>query len=311
MTHAQRAGVARTLRLTKHHGLANDFLVALDPDVELDADQARALCDRVTGIGADGLVVARAVSGAAATCTGTSHGETYAVHMRLYNADGSVAEMSGNGIRCLAQAVAEDRRADHLELLVETDAGMRQVSVEPGAHSGEIQARVDMGAVWEGPSVPDAVIPASSRLLGTAELGNPHVVLTCDGGSPARDLVDLHGATIDGAVPGGANVHVIELVDRGTLRMFTYERGVGPTRACGTGAAAAAHLAHRAGHVNEVVTVVMPGGSARVELGDDVLPRRGEVGPSDRCPVVLTGPAVRVATVLVDASALAVGVMAR
>ena len=128
------------MRLSKHHGLGNDFLVLLD-DLEPDPALARRLCDRRRGVGADGLIVGRPPGAALGSGGGpgpgpgvASEGEagTVDVIMVLRNADGSRAEMSGNGIRCLGQAVALDRGADRLELVVATDAGPRALAVAPG-----------------------------------------------------------------------------------------------------------------------------------------------------------------------------------
>ena len=126
------------MRLTKHHGLGNDFLVTFD-DVELTADLARRLCDRRRGIGADGVIAARSGVGGAD------------LEMHLRNSDGSVAAMSGNGVRCLAQAaVLRDEQPLPIEgrtLAISTAAGMRGVTVWPGADRATCQARVGMGSV--------------------------------------------------------------------------------------------------------------------------------------------------------------------
>ena len=126
------------MRLTKHHGLGNDFLVTFDP-VELTADLARALCDRRRGIGADGLIAARPGEG------------DVDVRMELRNSDGTVAAMSGNGIRCLAQAILDQRGVAAAELLIGTAAGVRHVTIELSGGRGEAWARADMGAVGPGP----------------------------------------------------------------------------------------------------------------------------------------------------------------
>ena len=121
------------LELTKHHGLGNDFLVAFHPHVDDLPALARRVCDRRRGIGADGLLIAETEPG-------------YAARMTLYNADGSMAEMSGNGIRCFAQAVAM-RRGDMVAQRILTDAGERIVTLFPTDDPAVIEAAVDMGAV--------------------------------------------------------------------------------------------------------------------------------------------------------------------
>ena len=210
-----------SLTLTKHHGLGNDFLVVFDPPVADLPALARRLCDRRRGIGADGLLVAATAEG-------------YAARMVLYNADGSRAEMSGNGIRCFAQAVA--RRVGSLDdQLVLTDAGERLVRLTAG-DDDTVEASVDMGPVerLDVPSDWDALGCHPDRPVAHLGLGNPHSVVGVDD----VDVVDL--------VALGAKVpHVnLEIVEPGeqqhVIRMRVHERGAGITEACGTGACASA-----------------------------------------------------------------------
>jgi diaminopimelate epimerase len=192
--------------------------------------------------------------------------------MTLHNADGSRAEMSGNGIRCLAQAVARSRGTDSVDLDVRTDAGHRHVEVRP-AGERTVQVRVAMGAITEAPA-PDLALGAKDTL--GASVGNPHVVALYPDRSSldaAADAFAMTDRNVEFVVPGPAE-------DELTMRVV--ERGAGETQACGTGACAAAWAAHRWGLVGERVTVHMPGGSAQVELGDEVF---------------LLGPAVLVADV--------------
>jgi diaminopimelate epimerase len=242
------------VHLTKHHGLGNDFLVLLGG--EATPAMARALCDRRTGIGADGLLWG------APTTDGAD------VTMVLYNADGSRAEMSGNGIRCLAQAVAAGRDAD---LRIATDAGLRRVEVRQDG-PGRIQARVDMGAVTKATVPP---IDLGAKDLAGASVGNPHVVALYPD-------VASRDAAADGFAQTDRNVEFVVVGPGDEVRMRVVERGVGETQACGTGACAAAWAAHGWGLVGDRVTVRMPGGDADVELGETVH---------------LTGPAVYVADI--------------
>lgn len=258
------------MRLTKHHGLGNDFLVLLDLDgiYPVSPDQAVALCDRHTGIGADGLLrVTAGVGGADVT-------------MRLLNADGSVAEMSGNGIRCLAQAVFQAGLAAPPLLTVATDAGLRTVRVleRTGPRTQILSA--EMGQAKVGEERPEWVDGEVLRAV-QVDVGNPHIVLHWGGAQlPDQDSLIAIGARIDDSTPGGANVEIIQPASGGGLDLVVYERGVGPTQACGTGACAAAAAAHGWELVAETATVHMPGGSVEVTLGD---------------PVVLTGEATSVA----------------
>ena len=263
-----------TLTLTKHHGLGNDFLVVFDPpDVDLP-DLARRLCDRRRGVGADGLLVATGADG-------------YTSRMVLYNADGSRAEMSGNGIRCFAQAVAR-RDGDLADQLVLTDAGDRLVRLVATDDVDVIEASVDMGSVdpIDEPSDWSSLGCHPDRPVAHLSLGNPHSVVGVD----EVGVVDL--AELGAKVP-----HVnLEIVEPGSqqhmIRMRVHERGAGITEACGTGACASAYAAAAWGLATPVdgkLTVHMDGGSATVEL-DAPTPGR----------VTLTGPATFVATIEIE-----------
>lgn len=268
------------LTLTKHHGLGNDFLVALDVDSDDLPTLARQLCDRRRGIGADGLLVAESLAG-------------YAARMTLYNADGSRAEMSGNGIRCFAQAIAV-RRGDFSDQLILTDAGDRLVSLAPTDDPATITATVEMGevSVLDPPSNWDSLGCNPDRPVAHLSLGNPHSVVGVDEVS----AVDLQ--TLGEQVP----LINLEIVEPGpgpydiTLRV--HERGAGITEACGTGACAAAYAAMSWGLVSDNahdgIQVHMDGGTATVMFASDSPTR-----------AVLTGPATIIATIEVALSELA------
>ncbi len=272
------------MRLTKHHGLGNDFLVLLDADGSwpVDAAAVRALCDRHRGLGADGLI--RATRSARPDAAG---GTAHAV-MALTNADGSPAEMSGNGIRCLAQAVLAAGWAPGPEVVIDTPAGRRTVTAYDAGNAPVGDFSVDMGPARLVGEAPEWAGGALARAV-TVDTGNPHVVveLAPEAAAAARhdtggvSLVEL-GEQVNAKVPGGANVHLLAAAGDGSITVRTYERGVGPTAACGTGACASAAAAHAWGLVGDVVAVHMPGGTAHVTLGDTV---------------VLRGPAAYIATV--------------
>ena len=267
------------LRLTKHHGAGNDFLVLLDPDDRrpLSAAEVRALCDRHRGIGADGVM--RAVTGSGAA----------ALAMELRNADGGVAEMSGNGIRCLVQAAVDAGLVTAGTVAVQTLAGLRSVEYRPGPAPGLAYARVWMGHATLGAALavddPDGV-----RWAQRVDLGNPHVVLF---GRPVDDdTVETVGALHDGSFPGGANVEFVWPGPApGELTLRVWERGVGETLACGTGACAVAAAAHAHGEAGSRVRVHNPGGPLDVEL---------EPGG-----ILLAGPTQTVGDITVDEGRLA------
>jgi diaminopimelate epimerase len=258
------------LHLVKHHGLGNDFLVLVADEVPSDAPALAArLCRRHHGVGADGLLVATPGGG-----TGGDGAEVDAV-MTLFNADGSLAEMSGNGIRCFVHALARARGLDEGVLRVATGGGTRTVrfAPSPDGNPDVISATVDMGPARPGPVADPASPTPTTEVIKerTVDLGNPHVVLLV----PDPALVDLG---VDGPVwehryPHGANVHVVAPTPgrAGALTLRVWERGAGLTEACGTGACAAAVAAHDWGLVGEEVVVQMPGGDVTVSLGDTVL----------------------------------------
>ncbi len=262
----------KVVSLTKHHGLGNDFLVALDPPDAFDAaDLAARLCDRTSGIGADGLIAATA-------------GPDGGVRMVLHNADGSRAEMSGNGIRCLAQAVAR-RRGSLDQVSVLTDAGHREVALQPTSDPETVLATVDMGAVSTIAAPPgwDVLGVNPDRPVAHLGLGNPHAVVGVD------DVASVDLLALGSQVPD-VNLEVVEPgPEPHAVTMRVHERGAGITAACGTGACAAAWAAAEWGFVpqgTQELVVHMDGGSAKVALHR---PRPGHV--------TLTGPATFIASI--------------
>lgn len=244
------------MQLTKHHALGNDFLITFVAEIPDDApERARRLCDRRAGVGADGLIL------------GIDDG--LVPIMRLFNSDGSPAEISGNGVRCLAQAIAMRRGVPTLEIDIETVAGVRACAVEQSTDPAVATASVDMGEVTSGDSPDsgtflDGVAGLSPRRWALAGVGNPHVVIEVD--DPAAVDLERIGPTIEQHFANGVNAHFVSVVDDHTIDLRPWERGAGATAACGSGATAAAQRAHDWGAVGECVTVRMPGGAAQVDV---------------------------------------------
>jgi diaminopimelate epimerase len=260
-----------SLTLTKHHGLGNDFLVAVHPDVADVPALARQLCDRRIGIGADGLLIAESKEG-------------YAAEMVLYNADGSRAEMSGNGIRCFAQALAM-RSGDLDQQRISTDAGDRTVMLWTTNDPNTVSARVEMGAVLP-LDEPDGWVALGchpDRPVAHLSMGNPHSVVGVDDVAVV-DLEDL------GSKLPQVNLEIVEPgPELNGVTMRVHERGAGITQACGTGACAAAYASKQWGLVKadaDDVLVHMDGGTASVSFDVD---RPGWA--------ILTGPATHIATI--------------
>ncbi|MEW5852763.1 MAG: diaminopimelate epimerase [Myxococcota bacterium] len=266
--------------LWKYQGTGNDFII-LDERTRgrtPSADEARSLCDRHFGVGADGIltVLPAATSDARA-------------RMHITNADGSVPEMCGNGLRCVAAFLEDhDGKTGPGTFVVETDAGPRRCHVQP-PRDGERQISLGMGRVRFGA---DAGLPALERTMLegrevralSVSVGNPHLVMDV---APDVAQAERVGAEMVGSAgfPHGCNVEWVVREGDG-LRVLVYERGVGITMACGTGAVASAFAAERWGWVKldgEGVRVKVPGGTLRIARAAD-----GEA--------LLTGPARKVFT---------------
>ena len=263
------------------HGARNDFVI-VDRRGDGRADLvrfARWACDRRAGIGADGVIAIESSNVADA-------------RMRTINADGTEAEMCGNGIRCAARWL--DEAGEGAGVTFETEAGL--ISTEIVSRGAEYAVRVAMGhpriTALDDDGSPNSLATARSAALSAVEgwfvdLGNPHVVLV----RSSVESVDLERIAEDfqknSRFPDGTNVHVVALEDRRTVRVAHWERGVGLTMACGTGAVACAAVAIASGTVTSPVEVFVPGGRLVVEwdgIGD----------------AYLTGPAVRVFDTEVD-----------
>ncbi len=217
------------MTLERYQSLGNDFLFLLDDtgDADVDESVARAWCDAA---GADGLIRAR------------RGGDGVDLVMRLWNSDGSLAEISGNGLRCLGRAAVDAGWVPERDLVVATDAGTRRVFFEGG---DVVSAEMGQPKVGDG---------------GHVDVGNPHLVLDDEG----QDLAAL------GAEHPDLNVELFRVgPGRDAVTMRVWERGAGETLACGSGACAVAAVALARGLVGPKVTVHQPGGDATVEIRSD------------------------------------------
>lgn len=251
------------LRFWKYHGLGNDFVVVEEPAL-MEPGRAVRLCDRHRGIGADGVL---------SVLPPRDGGTAY---MHIYNPDGSVAAMCGNGVRCVARHLAETRGLDG-EIVVETDSGPKRCTVHRGAGGGVDGITVDMGrARVEGRQ--DFEVGAELVRSLRVSMGNPHAVIL-DGPEPAR--AGALGPVIEARVPGGLNVG-FGRASGSSIDLVVWERGAGLTEACGTGACAAAVAALHEGRLEGTgpVTVRLPGGALEITVGPDLSVRMK--GPAER-----------------------------
>ncbi len=281
------------LQLTKHHGLGNDFLIAVSPERSLDLTDAIAWCDRRRGMGADGLIELRPLS------SRTSESPAMWA-MTLWNSDGSLAEVSGNGLRCVGQALlmreapeaeagnssAERDSGGRGSYLIRTAGGLRRVDVQADRRAGTDQVRVDMGAATgtsdQSEQWADLGLVVTHQI--GVSIGNPHLVALVE--HPESQDLNMIGPVVEADFPQGINVHLIRVDSPTSITLRVWERGAGVTQACGSGACAAAWAAKQWGLVEDKVTVRMSGGYAEVEVAQE--------------SVSLTGPATFVGTVILD-----------
>lgn len=277
------------LRVWKYQATGNDFVMTYDPDDHhpLAADEVRALCDRRFGIGGDGSIrVTRAADGRP--------------FMDYRNADGTLAEMCGNGLRCVALLLHDLDEAAGSSFEVETRSGVRRVELAPDrrvtVEMGEpnfTKAAIPMrGPAWE--TYLREPLDLGGGLVVTASavsMGNPHLVLFIED-DPERFHVAHIGAVLerDDRFPEGTNVEFAK-VEETEIVARVWERGSGETMACGSGACAIAVAATEAGLAGPRSFVRFPGGVLEVER-------------TDAGSVLLTGPASRVFETTVDLDAL-------
>ncbi len=343
------------IKMTKHEGNGNDFLVLLDAEdrFHFSNDAIRWLCDRRRGVGADGFIRGVGVTDepAISSATGNGTGEVgspgfvgtqYDAYMELTNADGTRAEMSGNGIRCLVQAIYDFRHegvkgegaheAEPSTIRIATDAGLKDVVYQPGSHSGN-QSRTCSDAQSGG----DAWLGSASVSMGSVtvgdvssfdffkeigvitdreavwvDVGNPHLVLIGEEVAPGE--LEMTAPKIASLVPGGVNVEICWL---DSSRKFAkhvqlygneqydewygyavYERGVGVTLSCGTGAVAVCAALRSKGRLS-------PDGSTVNGLErDDSMLMVSEGGPLEvifnGAGAILRGPVSKVTDLYMD-----------
>lgn len=254
----------------KYHGLGNDFVVmdATRGGVLVDAEQARVLCDRHTGVGADGILTALP-------------SEAGDFRMHIYNADGSEPEMCGNGIRCFVKYLVDYGRLAGPQARVETGGGVLACEAVAGPDGKAESVIVNMGpALFERSAIPmagegrcveESIEIGDLRFNATAvSVGTPHMVLF-----EKADLAMArqHGPLIEShpMFPQRVNVDLTEVKSRGEIDLVVYERGCGITRACGTGACAATAAAALVGKVDfaREIKVNLPGGALHVRVAED------------------------------------------
>ena len=272
---------------SKYQGLGNDFIIFdarrnnLDHLFSINKDNfIEHLCNRNFGIGADGIILIL-----------ESNNKCF-VRMKIYNSDGSEPEMCGNGIRCLIAFLNDNNEINELsEIPIETKAGLILTSID-----GNENIKVNMGEPILTPldiptkllmnslKVPNGVITLKDQILNVyaASMGNPHMIVFVNDieGIPFQEwgsLLEKHNT-----FPNDTNVHFVEIIDKSNIKVKVWERGCGPTLACGTGACACLVVTSKLGKTLNNANVYLPGGKLEVEW------------PNQSGPVFMQGPALKV-----------------
>ena len=267
------------LHFTKMHGLGNDFIVldATAEAIELNPQIIQQLSDRHLGIGFDQLLLVE--PSPVADCD---------FRYRIFNCDGSEVEQCGNGARCFARFVTDKGLTTKPEIPVLTAGGRIVLTLETDG-----QVTVDMGQAELAPDkIPfdfkaqqvtyEHTIANMQLSFSAVSMGNPHAVTTVADVDTAE--VELIGAAFqkDSIFPNQVNVGFMQIIDRETIRLRVYERGVGETMACGSGACAAIVAGHIQGLLDDTVTVILPAGNLQINWA------------GENSVVKMTGPATTV-----------------
>jgi diaminopimelate epimerase len=276
------------IEFTKMHGLGNDFVVidAINQSINLSADQIRAIADRHRGVGCDQLLLVERP-------TDTSAEFRY----RIFNADGGEVEQCGNGARCFAIFVRQQGLTKNTVIPVETAGGLIELVVD------DDQVTVDMGVPDFRPQKLPFLVDSQAETyillvngdeyaIGAVSVGNPHAVMLVD------DIDEIDIETLGSAIeshelfPNRVNAGFMQIITRDEIRLRVFERGVGETQACGTGACAAVAIGRMLGKLNEQVTVHLHGGDLAIRWPGET--SNIEQAKSVQQKLLMTGPATTV-----------------
>ncbi|GAA0177242.1 diaminopimelate epimerase [Clostridium sediminicola] len=255
------------MKFTKIHGTGNDFVLIKDLNNEYlgkESDLAKEMCHRRFGIGADGVMFVR-------------NSEIADIEMVIYNSDGSYAEMCGNGIRCFAKFVYDNNIVRKEEITIDTGDGIKTAYLI--TKDGDVTGiRINMGSYTFDPKlvpiagndeVKNKEINENGKKynITTLLLGVPHSVIF--GELDSIDVNEGRDIEINKLYPAKTNVNFCEVIDEENIRVKTWERGAGPTMACGTGCCATAVVSNLYGKTGKKVNVSVPGGKMVIEIADD------------------------------------------
>jgi len=267
------------MQFWKMHGLGNDFVLIDNRDGKIRDSEvvglARNLCERRLSVGADGLLL-------------LSNSAVADARMRTFNADGSEAEMCGNGVRCVAKYIYENGFVKKKELTVETLAGLKKVWLTVQKEA-VVAVRVDMGTPeWDRRKIPmlgqgvavsaDLQVDEENYKVTCLSMGNPHCIIFVE--NVDEFPVEYVGPLVENheAFPKRTNVEFVQVLSRNELKVRVWERGCGETMACGTGACASAVTANRLGKVGGKAKVHLKGGDLLLDVGERVF----MTGPAEK-----------------------------
>ena len=272
---------------SKYQGLGNDFIIFDSRGKNLEnlfalnkGNIIENLCNRNFGIGADGIILI------------LESNKKCFVRMKIYNSDGSEPEMCGNGIRCMVAFLNDNKEINqHIEIPIETKAGVILTSIRDNKN-----IKVNMGSPILSPkeiptkllidetSVPNGFISIDGQELKVyaASMGNPHMIVFVNSIDKFPFLEWGRFLEKHSSFPNDTNVHFVELIDKKNIKVKVWERGCGPTLACGTGACACLVITSRLGKTLDKANVYLPGGKLEIEW------------PNQEGPVYMQGPALKV-----------------
>jgi diaminopimelate epimerase len=266
------------ITFSKMHGLGNDYVVIDESDKIIIPEEKKPeiveeICRRGFSVGADGVIFVAPASS-----------ENADIRFRIFNSDGSEAEMCGNGIRCFAKYVYENEIVQTDQIHVETLGGIKEVDLD--VEGGEVRAStVDMGSptfkTHDIPMISDKdefldselIVDGKPLNITAVNVGNPHAVIFTENIEDIKlneigPLIENHPA-----FPQKTNVHFVNIINRNEIEMITWERGAGFTLACGTGATSCVAAGFKLGKLDEEVEVHLPGGELLIiiyEMDDDI-----------------------------------------
>ncbi|MBE5937304.1 MAG: diaminopimelate epimerase [Lachnospiraceae bacterium] len=258
------------MRFAKMHGCGNDYVIVEEAEIKKTNlknnmnELVKMICERRRGIGSDGIII-------------IGQSDIADISMKMYNADGSVGKMCGNGIRCLAKYAFENKITIKTAFSVETDAGIKNVKLRfNNLFVGSV--RVDMGSPVIKETGMKYMYDGKMYIITNVDMGNPHAVIFVDDVDSAPVCAVGNHLCSHPSFPEGVNTEFVTIVDSNNIRLRVWERGSGETMACGTGACACVVACVEKYSTDKCINVHMPGGNLLIEYNtkENVVYMEGE-----------------------------------